>query len=368
MKRRGLSSPDQGDALCFVGDTLVRTTRGPVPIRDVQVGDIIVTPFGDSPVMKKWESVTESLTTVDFSNGVSLSGKGEHKMFVWGACPTRLDALSLTNEMESFSQWRVALWKMTSLFTGARTTGFRVAVDTTTAVDRMTLSAFCTAASGMTITERFRQIITSTMSMVTGETMQSKTLSAYTDQTIRLTTDASTTNNTPKRSTSGWKWRESPLPNGTDRKKGESGTLNTERQHGLVGEQPLAPVRYAVNLTSPTSPHDHSSARCLVRSESHTAGILRLSGFVNGVAQSLWRIVTGRRNVVPVTVQTKSVEPIVVYNLTLKEHNVYYANDILAFNCLTFAEKVARTDSHMMRSRARLVGRVADADYDVFST
>jgi hypothetical protein len=35
---------------------------------------------------------------------------------------------------------------------------------------------------------------------------------------------------------------------------------------------------------------------------------------------------------------------------------------------LTFAEKVARTDSHMMRSRARLVGRVADADYDVFST
>jgi hypothetical protein len=35
---------------------------------------------------------------------------------------------------------------------------------------------------------------------------------------------------------------------------------------------------------------------------------------------------------------------------------------------LTFAEKVARTDSQLMRSRARLAGRVADMDYDVFST
>jgi hypothetical protein len=35
---------------------------------------------------------------------------------------------------------------------------------------------------------------------------------------------------------------------------------------------------------------------------------------------------------------------------------------------LTFAEKVARSDSHLLRSRARMSGRTAQMDYDVFST
>lgn len=35
---------------------------------------------------------------------------------------------------------------------------------------------------------------------------------------------------------------------------------------------------------------------------------------------------------------------------------------------LTFAEKVARSDSHLMRSRSRLSGKTAQMDYDVFST
>jgi hypothetical protein len=35
---------------------------------------------------------------------------------------------------------------------------------------------------------------------------------------------------------------------------------------------------------------------------------------------------------------------------------------------LTFAEKVARSDSHLMRARSRLSGKTAQMDYDVFST
>jgi hypothetical protein len=45
-----------------------------------------------------------------------------------------------------------------------------------------------------------------------------------------------------------------------------------------------------------------------------------------------------------VSVQTESVQPTIVYNLTLERHNAYYANGILAFNCLTFAHPIGKAD------------------------
>jgi hypothetical protein len=40
-------------------------------------------------------------------------------------------------------------------------------------------------------------------------------------------------------------------------------------------------------------------------------------------------------------VQTVTVEPTKTYNLTLEKDNAYYANGILVFNCLTWAQSVA---------------------------
>jgi len=52
-----------------------------------------------------------------------------------------------------------------------------------------------------------------------------------------------------------------------------------------------------------------------------------------------------KRHVVPVDVRVAKVSPTATYNLTLAEHNAYYANGILVFNCgdalgLTFAAHV----------------------------
>ena len=43
------------------------------------------------------------------------------------------------------------------------------------------------------------------------------------------------------------------------------------------------------------------------------------------------------------SVQTESVTPTAVYNLILASDNAYYANGILAFNSLTFAQPVTVT-------------------------
>ena len=52
-----------------------------------------------------------------------------------------------------------------------------------------------------------------------------------------------------------------------------------------------------------------------------------------------------------------------VYNLTLEAHNVYYANGILVFNCLTFAMPQSAIAASIERSQeAMLVNLAADFD------
>jgi hypothetical protein len=87
-----------------------------------------------------------------------------------------------------------------------------------------------------------------------------------------------------------------------------------------------------------------------------------MSGRVRGAAKTLWRTVTARRLVVPVSVQTESVAPTRVFNLTLDKHNAYYANGVLVFNCadaiaVTFAFPVAHREAHVdQRPRVAYAG------------
>ena len=55
--------------------------------------------------------------------------------------------------------------------------------------------------------------------------------------------------------------------------------------------------------------------------------------FVRGVRSRLLRIGIAQQFVVPVCVQTENVPPTRVYNLTLANHNAYYANGFLVWNC-----------------------------------
>jgi phage terminase large subunit len=67
---------------CLVAGTLIKTTKGDVPIELVQVGDTVITPSGPGLVENagptKW---AEELITIDLANGVSLCCTPEHKIF-----------------------------------------------------------------------------------------------------------------------------------------------------------------------------------------------------------------------------------------------------------------------------------------------
>ena len=130
MKKRGIRSSDTSDALCFEAGTLIHTPTGKKPIEQLSIGDEVLTPLGKTRICKTWVSETSLLTTVKFSNGSQLRGKGEHKIFTWNNGVCRMDALELTFDVEVYSKIGKLKWLLLKpLLTKAKNSEFRPLVD-----------------------------------------------------------------------------------------------------------------------------------------------------------------------------------------------------------------------------------------------
>lgn len=337
MKKRGLASPDKADALCFVANTMIQTPNGKKPIQDLKLGDIVSTPFGDTKIMKLWENKTNELTTVNFSNGSILSGKGEHKIFVWGKGKERLDALTLTDVVSSYQQGRI-LWAILRKFiTKANGIEFKPLVDIINRVTKTTPKGFFIAVFGLIIMVLYPKNTTFITKMKIGAT----TIFPIWKPCLAATTNDITQRNLLQRVFLNplQNMLYEKLRNGTVPKKALNGIENMPNKFGKMPSQKLNNANVAIKITKPIW-EIQNIVPVPARKRLVLGRILRIKEHVTGAVKNLWRIAIGQRNVVPVHVQTENVELISVYNLTLEKHNVYYANDILVYNCLTFAYPV----------------------------
>ena len=79
---------------CFVAGTPVATSRGPVPIERVRVGDLVLTRHGFRRVLGAGVTGHAArVMTVTFSNGASLMGTYNHPVWVDSTGFVRMDAL-----------------------------------------------------------------------------------------------------------------------------------------------------------------------------------------------------------------------------------------------------------------------------------
>ena len=69
-----------GNDHCFVGETLITTIRGDVPIQDVNVGDLVLTRAGYKRVIEKFDNGVKEVKTYQFANGRSLTSTDTHKI------------------------------------------------------------------------------------------------------------------------------------------------------------------------------------------------------------------------------------------------------------------------------------------------
>jgi hypothetical protein len=296
------------------------------------------------------KKLTQSLTTVHFANGTILCGTGKHQVFTWDSGFVRLDALSLTNEIESDNAWRRLLWLcLEKLCTPVKPFGFKAHVDTISQAGRMRRRDFFIDASIQTIMVRFLQDTLSIIAMVIGQIIGLKTSKVSQHKTTcdTIQPNAGKTLNTVHKGWRIWRRHKNLLASGISPRKASPGMQNMESIRGTRGNLLRSCVQSAGKSVRAIFQHAHDFVPVRASNGKAISGIKPLLAHVCCVAKRLCITNIGSSGVVPVSVATVSaLDTVPVYNLTLDGDNVYYANGVLVANCgdalsLTFAVRVA---------------------------
>jgi len=88
------------DTACLIAGTKITTKRGEIPIENVRVGDYVLTRQGFKRVRKSWlTKYVNEVTTVKFSNGNSLTGTADHRVWTQNRGWVEMGELKLTDQV-----------------------------------------------------------------------------------------------------------------------------------------------------------------------------------------------------------------------------------------------------------------------------
>lgn len=343
MKERVGRSPDLAD-WCFEGKTLVSTPIGKKRIDSLKVGDEILTPMGITRVHKIRVKNTMNLTTATFSDSSQLVGLGEHRVFTWNKGWVRMDWLNIADEIET--EYNLPLWReLGKYFTTDGRTTFKAMVDTIQTGTTTRRRDYFTGASGTTSAVLFLKACASIIRMAIGRITNSKTLNLFRSQIMEGFTWLKDLRmlDTKQRFSTGRSVQLSRPLTGINPLRGEPGT---QRMEGSVsGSRDPQNVHGVAkcSLNSLREKKETTSVHFRAQAEHPGFGPRTITQNALSAAKHLLRIVTGPRKVAPITVERSSLqESRTVYDLTLEEHNAYYANGILVENCATAIEGARR--------------------------
>jgi len=341
MARNAQGSPDEVDA-CFVAGTMVLTPSGSRPIETIRVGDPVVTPLGISNVAIVHVTECSRPTELRCSNGSVLVGKGAHKVFTWNRGWVRMDGLVLTDHLEPDTS--IGLWNIhNTLFTTEESIGFKQLVSTIKTGTKLRRSDFYIELSGRSILARYLKVCTSITKMVIGLITPKITWSLR-----RLRSIASFT----CQSLCPIRFSELKLKSGdceplrrprsgTDPQMDGRGTENTESKLGRQENQDLQRVSCAESNMSLLPQRETGHVQNIAKVSAAEPSLKKRFVYVLFAALSSTLKLLSRRKLVPESVQQICVgESVKTYNLTLNNHNAYYANGILVDNCMMLLHAV----------------------------
>ena len=318
------------DDQCLIAGTLITMADGTTkPIEAVEVGEYVATPQG--PCRVSAASMTNpaaEVTELGLSNGGTLTGTYGHP--VW--CPvTRmfvpLGGIGLTSKLEyheivsidrgntswcgyTQNQSPASAWSSTEKFIAA----IRSRLASTCGTISRGLVASTTSPFGSSTTVLCPMGTTSTTRTATRPTMTSPTSNAYLQHTTQLPTQ------------DGAKARSRPSTSSGSARLPKHGTLLQRAWHGTLTM--LASLgSTAKNTSSPAATAGRSSHPLSQTRSSAGAHAATSSGCVTTLN------ITSRKRL--------GARP--VYNLTVDDAHVYYANGVLVHNCdaLSWAVQLA---------------------------
>lgn len=321
---------------CFVAGTLVETPVGRIPIEQLRPGDLVQTPFGVTRIAIAHANESSDLFEILLSDGTSLIGTGDHEIFSWSEGWIPIRALSLCSILESAHD--IPSWKILNmLFTREKDTTFKHLAATIREGGRRKTCrrGFYTELSGLNILEKFRSACAYTIKMAIGETMTSLIWNLWTFASTRDFTwppDGRIPVSEAVRASGRWKRLRFWL-NGGGRSWDAHLGVRSLKKCGKPSAEKDSGAKYAdVRIGHTTFTPSFAPPNALI--PSITKGITTSLQCAWSVLKSLWRNAT-----LTDCIAVKSVRRLPcgksekVYDLTLCEHNVYYANGVLVSNC-----------------------------------
>ena len=292
---------DIDDMNCFVAGTKVTTINGDKNIEDVKVGDLVLTPIGYRKVIKDGISGRAKTTEAVFNDGRKLRGTLDHRVFVKGKGLIELQFLEKHDILieKNTSQ----LCQLKKLFTEvAYIVDMKVGSTIQTAEDHST------GKFTKTILGRFQMVITSIIKI-----------------TITMTTVSGT-----------WKWLIGTIMLDI--------ILKTERILGGIKKSggQVKGVKKSLEkmLEKCTNEHQKDGSRASIVKSLLTQPT-RQRDFVTTIAEKIVRRLKsvlfaekgkhGKTPLVHIIVAGNSGEE-TVYNLTVEDAHLYYANGFLVTN------------------------------------
>ena len=348
---------------CFAGDTKVLTENGYVKIKDIKVGDNILTPLGKRKVLKVLVKKPTNLYKVSIGNK-KIKCTGNHRFFTNRGL-VRADELRYTDNIECYNKLRVYLWKKiyTYFFAEHDSRGFKKIISSLRTdyksclmgtfiggMDHIIREEFANDRTAASMDSQVYQGMYGHTTMVKSlrtwlYIIKMKTLEIIQSTTLRYSTKANTSDTTPPNLDAGVNLK--PVKNHSDLKT-QKLQYGTRAQRDLPGTRNKASasreevlrqntkenVMYAKRSSMPNK-HGENTVRYIAKTKEES-----LTGSISKVGFALYAKVSSfvtntllRKHAVKNVRQIYSNIPEEVYDLTVQKDNCYYVEGYLVSNC-----------------------------------
>lgn len=337
-----LAKPDH----CFVAGTMIATENGQRAVETILPGDMVLTRKGYAPVVKNWQTEQKPVFTVEFSDGTTIEGSGEHPVFVGGKGFTRIDALRY-NDMcvkhtgghlcQNSKSPQRELNSLSS--TESNSAGIQIALTTHIgSISRLEEATGCGASDrcirryGRRITGQSRKAVISITRMKTRRTTLSTTWNACRQKNTPQGTSLMSAANGHQNSQANIGISRK---NGTDLPRGWSGIVSMGMMYGHAEIQSRTSVNFVGVSTRQERCREASSAPTTAnRHGGGGRGLTTWRGRARFAGSHLPPTGTTTPELAPVSVvrvYASGSKP--VCNLTVGGEPEYFANGILVHNC-----------------------------------
>ena len=278
---------------CFVGETMITTIDGLKRIDNIKIGDLVLTSKGYKPVLKVWDNGLKQV------NNYLM----QYDTFCVNLCSTKEHLIKTEEGWKQISQLQSEQMVYHNKHSQVKNITFTPMKNISQEVEKDYIQK-----CGNSTTEQSQKDFTFTMSIKPHGIAQSLISNLYKGMYILGYTDENGVNGIPNGLKSS-KEKELPkLQNGTGQKKESNGTVNTEKEHGLI-EKPKK--WFAYNVEKNTQHHSQVGQNTVIT----TARLKHLE--------------VGEE-----TIQR-------VYDLFIEDCHEYFANGVLVHNCIDGIRYVA---------------------------